>query len=67
MNFHPFNQCWRWDKQSDLKMWLNDRWAIVDDWIIQRSKPYHRMRQQQHRRALLREMRTLRHKLLGLR
>jgi pyrroloquinoline quinone (PQQ) biosynthesis protein C len=56
MNFHPFNQCWRWDKGSDLKMWVADKWYAVDDWIIQRSEPYYRMRQSQDHRAMLRRL-----------
>jgi hypothetical protein len=59
MNFHPFNQCWRWDKQSDLDMWLRDRWAVVDDWIIQRSARYYTMRQRQEHRAQVRMLRRI--------
>lgn len=28
MNFHLF-KCWRWDKQSDLKLWLHDKWTAL--------------------------------------
>jgi hypothetical protein len=29
MTFHPFNQCWRWDKASGLKTWLRDGWTAL--------------------------------------
>jgi hypothetical protein len=48
VGFHPFNQCWRWDKQSDLKLRLSD----IRDWVytpgqLLRAKVYewHRSRQ----------------------
>jgi hypothetical protein len=41
MNLHPFNQCWRWDKTSDLKMWARDKW---DAFIGPRLDAWHDFR-----------------------
>lgn len=60
MGFHPLNQCWRWDKASDLTMWLDDKWSVVDDWIIQRSERYYAMRQRQEHRARMRILKRTR-------